>query len=363
MKLRSSLLLAPLVVGLSIGTLAPAHADAIDPIDPIDPVTDLVATPVLTLGSHDSWTVKATWIASAGATRYRVSISDEETGGETYGGPKDVTGTSATFVVDSLAPDQDYWVIVKPTAPSQGTAAAAEFHTQLLDTTAPTGSYKLDRRSAYLSSANLDITDIFSGAQGEADFRITQTAVAGAKTRRVLAGDGTAAQTWTSGSAFTLTYTKPGDFTPHVLLTDEYANTRDIKLAPVHVAVDATGPSIRISTPAKPGKASSWRRIRGTASDSGTGVVAVGIGVLEKRGSTWWVYDFKKKKWLEGYTSLQKTESKTKANAAMAIPSSTGFWRSPVVKGIVKGKLRVEAVAIDSEFNFGVARPVTRQVH
>jgi hypothetical protein len=358
-KLRPSLLLAPVVAGLSLGTLAPAQAAT------TDPVTDLVVSAVQKPGSHDSFRVTASWTVNPDARRYKVSISDEETGGATYGGgPQDVTGSSASFDVSTLAPDENYWVIVQPTSPDRGTATATTFHTPALDTTAPTGTYQLDRTSAYLTSADLDISDIFSGVEGEADFRITQTALPdGAKTRQVLAGDGTPAKSWTTGSTFTLTYNKAGVFTPHVLLTDEFANTRDIALPAVHVVRDATGPSIQIATPARPGRAASWRVIRGTATDTGTGVAAVGVGVLEKRGSTWWAYDFKKKEWLKGYSSRSKTESKTKARGALIFPSPSGTWRSPAIKGLVKGKLRVEAAAIDTEFNIGIARPVTRKVH
>jgi fructose-specific component phosphotransferase system IIB-like protein len=232
----------------------------------------------------------------------------------------------------------------------------------VLDTTPPTGHYRLERTSAYLSSANMDLSDIFSGEEGEADFKIIQTDVEAGATRKVVAGDGTPARSWTTGTSFTLTYTKSGVYTPHVLLTDAFGNTRDVALPAVHVIADLTGPAIGITTPARPGQKASWHVIRGTVSDSGTGVAAVGVGVLEKRGRTWWVYDFKKRKWLEGYGSIAKTERKTKASSALVYPSTSGTWRSPVIKGLVKGKLRVEAAAIDNEFNLGVARPVTRRI-
>lgn len=354
MKLRSSLVLAPVLAALSIGTVAPAHAAV------TDPVTNLQVSVVQAPGSHDSWKVTATWDAVPDVRTYDVVIADREDGTVTSGkayGNQDTALTSVSITTSRLVEDHDYWVAVRPFDTPDGTLAEATFHTVALDTTAPAGRFRLDRTSAYLES------DLLSEDVEAASFQITQTALDAGATRKVLAGDGTPAKAWTRGTGFTLTYTRVGTFTPHVLLTDEFANTRDIALPAVHVLDDSVAPTIRITTPARPGRIASWRRIHGTATDAGTGVAMVGVFVMEKRGATWWAYDFDKRAWLKGTTSRRQTEAKTEASAAMASPAASGAWRSPAVRGIQKGTLLVQAVAFDNEFNIAVAHPVGHRVH
>jgi hypothetical protein len=353
-KLRSSLLLAPVVAGLTLGTLAPAHAaDAGSPS-----VDDLTVSVAQTPGRHDSWQVTAAWSAVPGATQYDVVIADHDDGTVTSGksyGNQDTAGTTVSLRADRLVADRDYWVAVRPIRPAGGTVTLVPFHTAALDTTAPTGSYGIDRTAGYLLPDE-DLEDF------AARFVITQKSLAGAKTRMVLAGDGTPAQAWRSGRSFSLAYTAPGRYTPHVLVTDEFDNTRDIALPAVRVRSDDNAPRIRITRPAQPDLAASWRRVRGTASDAETGLAGVGVFVLEKRGEEWWAYDFDKRTWLKGFPSPRKTMNQTDANAFMMQEPAAGRWRTPVIKGLTAGTLRVEAIAYDYGFNFVQARGVKREV-
>lgn len=344
MKLRLNLLLASVLTALlSFGMLAPAQAAV--------PVTDLTANTVQTPGRHDSWTVTASWTPSD-ATTYHVVIANHEDGtvtppGMGYGATV-TSAATATIVTDTskVQAGQALWVAVyadDATVPVTEPLTVPE-----LDTTAPTGSYVLNKTSTYIS------TGFFADENETADFRITQTRVDAGAIRMVDAGDGTPAKAWTSGSTFTLSYTKPGTYHPRVILTDEFANSNPVALPTVQVLTDTTAPAVHIKLPAKPGKARSWRVIRGTASDSGTGLALGGVFVMEKRGSVWWSYDFRKKKWLKGFTNRKKTEAKSKASPALFGISSTGTWRSPAIKGLTKGTLYVEAAAFDNEFNFGV---------
>jgi hypothetical protein len=305
---------------------------------------------VQTPGSHDRWNVTASWTPN-GAASYSVLIAGT-TNNVTYRA-RDVASSPASLTADNLLGGHEYVLRLQPEG---GDEVTASFTAPVLDTTAPDGAYKLDRSSTYLSAG------IFSEEDTTADFRITQTRAEAGATRQVLAGDGTAAKTWSSGATFTLSYAKPGTFTPHVLLTDKFANTRDIKLPTVRVLTDTTAPTIHITPPAKPGKVASWRTIRGTASDSGTGLAIVGVFVMEKRGSVWWSYDFGKKTWLKGFASRRKTEAKSKASPALFGVPASGNWRSPVVKDLTKGTLYVEAIALDNDFNVGLAQ-VIRKIH
>jgi hypothetical protein len=343
-KLRVRTLVASTIAVLSIGTVAPgqAFADAPEP--------QATAAAVQTPGANDRWTVTASWETQPEATRYQVTITDAD--GTEYAGPKDVTAPKATFVTDALAGDQDYRVVIRPKP--TGTALSASVHTPVLDTTAPTGTFRLDRTSVVLSSGLLS-------DEASAEIVLSQTSGDTGATRTVLAGDGTAAKPWWPGGAFTLRYTKAGVYHPSVQLTDGFANSSVVELGTVAVVTDETAPVVTITIPAKPGRVASWRRIHGSATDAGTGVGIVGIFVMEKRGSTWWAYDFKKKAWLKGYANRKKTEAKTKASPRLLAPSASGAWRTPAIKGLTKGTLVVQAAAIDGEFNIG-ARSVTRRI-
>ena len=85
--------------------------------------------------------------------------------------------------------------------------------------------------------------------------------------------------------------------------------------------------------------------------------------MAEKRGGTWYAYDFSKRKWLKGYSSLDKTLNKTKARAAFMTVTAAGNWRTPRIRSLTKGTLHVEAFAVDDAFNFSLARPVTQKIH
>ena len=329
---------------VSLGGLPQAQAATTDPI------SGLTATAVQTPGTHDRWTVTATWTEN-GASAYSVEVASQATGGVTYAA-RATEHSPANLTTAALFGGHDFWVRVQPEG---GDPVAAQVHVPVLDTTPPTGRYRLDATTRYLGSSLMS-------DKPEAEFLITQTAMQGAKTRKVLAGDGSPAVAWTSGSTFSLRYTEPGVYTPHVVLSDEFANTTDITLPVVRVSVDQAPPTIRITRPAHQGRVSSWRRIRGTATDVGTGVVMVGAFVMEKRGATWWSYDFHKRTWLEGTSSRKDTEKKSKARPAFMPPTASGAWRTPVIKGLTAGTLFVEAAAFDGEFNVS-GKTLTQRIH
>ena len=347
MKLRSTLLLLPVVGGLLVGALAPAQAAT------TDPVTQVAASASQTPGAHDRWSITASW-AENGAARYSVVISDAETGGVTYAA-RAAAHSPLSLTTDALIGDHDFWVRIQPEG---GDAVASSFHTPALDTTAPTASYRLDRTSGYLSAA-----DLGDEQEPVANFVIKQVQASGVASRTVVAGDGTPARAWKADDGFLLSYATAGVYTPHVIVTDEFANARDIALPAVRVLEDTVAPTIRIQKPAKPGKAASWRIVRGTASDDVSGLAGVVAIVMEKRGSVWWIYDFAEKTWVKGTASRRASMVKSDATPALMQPSASGRWRTPAIKHLQKGLLHIEAAAVDGQFNIGAARPVDRQVH
>jgi hypothetical protein len=118
---------------------------------------------------------------------------------------------------------------------------------------------------------------------------------------------------------------------------------------------DKVKPKIRISVPRKPSKVRSWRVVRGTASDAGSGLSMVGVFVAQKRGSRWWTYDFATKKWLKGYAKLGPTEKKSKASPAF-VQAPQGKWASPAIKGLRRGSTVFEAAAFDKAGNIKAIR-------
>jgi hypothetical protein len=334
-------------------TVAPAQAAA------TDPVTNLLVSQAQV---GQNLAITATWTANPDATNYHAFLTNQADGNGAVLAFKDGPATTATISTGSLAAGETYWIAVQSTAASS-TVTTASFVAATLDTTGPTGTYTLNRTSAYLA---LDF-ESDSEEYEAASFTVTQTSVAdlpvaGPVTRTIQAGDGTAEKVW-STSTSTLIYHKPGTFTPKVRLKDKYGNLTTVSLPPITVKRDRVSPKVRIATPANPTKVASWRRIHGTATDVGTGVDGVGAFVAQKRGSIWYTYDFRKKKWLKGYTSLSKTLNKSRARPAQMRASVTGAWITPALKGLRKGSLHVEARAFDQAFNIGVAPNVNRVLH
>jgi len=353
-KVRSSLLLLPVAAALSLGTLAPAQAAV------TDPVTDLQVHVEQALGTPGTWKVTATWTPNADTSAYSVVIADHSDGTVTpgkYFGNQDVSGNTATITTSKLADNGTYYVDVEPQA-AGGEAVVQPFTATELVRTPPSGAYTLNRTSGYITmDLSLESDDLFS-----ASFRITQTAIDAGVTRKVLAGDGSVAKAWPSGNRFTLSYTKAGTYTPTVELTDRYGNTNAIALPAVHVLEDRIKPTISITKPAKPSKIASWRVIRGTASDVGSGLQQVMVLPMEKRGTTWWSYDARKHKWLKGSRSMTQTRARSKAMPLTGVMGANGRWHTSAIKGLTRGTVHIEAVAIDKVFNFKLAKALTQKV-
>ncbi|MCW2754373.1 MAG: 5-nucleotidase protein [Marmoricola sp.] len=318
-------------------------------------------------GSNDQ--ITATWTPNDSATTYRAFITDAADG--TSGSvlafqdvPATSPSTTATISTAGLAGGQTYWVAVKATAPSDGTVVTSQFTAITLDTTGPAGTFTVDHTLRYLAP---DFASLSFGLT--ADVHISQSALAddttapAAITRQVNAGDGSGLKPWTSGTSYKVTYTKAGTFTPHVVLTDQFGNVTDKVLSTVTIAHDTTAPTNHITTPTSPSRIASWRVIRGKATDSGTGVQAAAVRLVEKRGTIWYAYDFAHKKWLRGWASMTRTLNRTKAEPAFLHVTAAGAWRTPFIRGLTRGTLHVEALAIDGVFNVGQAPKITRPIH
>lgn len=360
-RLPATLVALAMAVAGSLAVAAPAHAAA----------TGLAITQKQ--GPNHTWEITTTWTADAAATGYRVNIDSKSDGTGQSFAAKDVGNlTTATLKTDGLAVGQEYWVVVRTLVDGEPTDLAAKsFYPDPLDTHGPTGKVRADRTTGYLV-LDLDAPMEFRTLPGDrqaaslfddmlsarftlslSDVEDDYTATSAIK-REILAGDGSAAKPWTSGS-YSLTYTKAGTYTPHVLLTDKAGNVTDIAVT-LRVLADNGKPKVRITKPKKPAKAASWKRVTGTATDSATEVVLGMAVVAQKRGSIWHVYDFGKRKWLPGTTSYKKSMKKSKAEAALVLPKAGGAWRTPKIRGMARGELRIQVAAVDAALNVGGAK-------
>jgi hypothetical protein len=354
--------LFPLLAVLLLGSTLTSPADAaVMPTVVPDPVTVVVGTVTQgqNQGSDPTWVVPVSWQAADTATGYTVKLTSLD-GTSTYA-TRDVSGTSTTFTTANLLENTDYLASVAPfNGDGPGTAATDQFTAITLDRTAPTGTFTVAPTHAWLTFDFLSLDESESAS-------VTNTQVASYDdtsstiTRRVLAGDGTAWRTWPSGSSIAITYTTAGTYTPKVELTDGYGNSGTIDLSPVTVSNDVTAPVVRVTPPATAmrDRIAGWRRIRGTATDSGSGVELAVAMVLEKRAGIWYAYDFHHRKWLKGWAREGKTLRRTKATPALLIPSSTGQWHTSWIRGLRTGKLSVHAAALDASGNIALA-PVAR---
>jgi hypothetical protein len=344
--------LLPLVAML-LGSLLSSPAQAA----PTDPVTGLTVSQVQTPGHNDRWSVTASWDAN-GATSYTVEIvANADGSGTPYAGPQDTANNSVTLTTAGLLAGQTYYVAVFPTAAS-GSVVTKDFVALTLDTTAPTGTFTVMPTHAWLAF------DFLSPDETEsASVTITQTSPDEAGvTRKVLAGDGTTARAWASGTSLKITYTEAGTFTPKVDLTDQFGNSGTVSLSQVTIAADTIAPVVRITRPTTSmrDRIAGWRKIRGTAVDGQTGVDTVLVFIVQKRGSYWYVYNFHKREWLKGRTGQIATLAHTKARPSVLSPDSLGQWHTARIRGLAKGKMVVRSIAFDDSINIGQAKVAQR---
>jgi hypothetical protein len=161
------------------------------------------------------------------------------------------------------------------------------------DHQAPTGTFDTEPGTAW---AGLDTVTLVQSSIGD---NVTPDNLID---RHVDWGDGSATQHWTSGNTLTHVYRNGGTFTPKVTLTDEAGNSAVIHSSSVVVTVDSFAPVVRVTVPAHRHHVTSWRPVRGTAVDAGTGVTSVSVKAVEKRGRTWYAYDASSHRWVKAST-------------------------------------------------------------
>ncbi|WIM96450.1 hypothetical protein ACTOB_008652 [Actinoplanes oblitus] len=129
-----------------------------------------------------------------------------------------------------------------------------------------------------------------------------------------------------------------------VSLVNGAGQSAPLTVGTVNVKLDYTNPTIKITTPAKSNRGTSWKTIRGTAADAGAGASRVAIVVGQVRGTT--TYYFNGTKWVRGSIDKSKVRYGTVKNGKWSVKIATPK----------KGYLIIGYVAVDKVGNSSYAK-------
>lgn len=171
-------------------------------------------------------------------------------------------------------------------------------------------------------------------------------------------GDGSSSTVKASIDQTTTThaYVKAGAFPVTVSPVNEFGAGTARKVGTVTVKADATKPVAALTKPSRPTRAASWATLRGKATDTGSGVRAVELTAVEKRGTAWYYYT--------GTTWVKATSGSvalTGAKVLTATPAASGAWTLKV-KGLSKGTVRFTYQAVDKAGNRTAATIVSQKL-
>ena len=145
-----------------------------------------------------------------------------------------------------------------------------------------------------------------------------------------------------------------------VTLTATYTNkqgtTTPIVIGKVTIKKDSWNPHVTVTKPQHSERVSSWKTIRGTATDKGSGVQDVWVIPMRASGSKVYCYTYKKK-WVRLYNDSDV------AKCGVDLAVKKGKW-SLAVKGLTKGEFTVIAVGEDwSDRASNVAQVTKKLTH
>ncbi|GGQ82442.1 hypothetical protein [Couchioplanes azureus] len=208
---------------------------------------------------------------------------------------------------------------------------------------APVGGYRVKQTSAWAGTA----AGLRHHASDDTD------------TVRIWWGDGQSSTVEASLSEATAAhvYTKAGTFAVTAAPANEFGVATPQSAGTITVRIDATRPVVTLTKPSTPSKAASWATLRGKAGDTGTGVRAVHLTAIEKRGSSWYYYT--------GTTWVKATSERTAAAKAKVVtitPAASGAW-SVKIKGLTKGTVRFSCTAVDRVGNRSAAKLTTQTLN
>ena len=128
--------------------------------------------------------------------------------------------------------------------------------------------------------------------------------------------------------------------------TNRLGDTSQIVIGKITIKTDVSVPRFTITTPKNPNRVSSWKTLRGTASDQGSGVYRIALLVARTTGTKDYCYS-SKKSWIRVYNDSAPPKA-----CQLYIPVAGGKW-SLSLNGLQKGGLVVFGAPIDWASNAG----------
>jgi 5'-nucleotidase len=115
-----------------------------------------------------------------------------------------------------------------------------------------------------------------------------------------------------------------GSWAPQITVQNAQGKATPRPAATLTVGLDVTAPTVTVTTPSSPSKASSWATIKGRSTDSqaGSDVVAVQLVKWNSSDPYDYVYDFESRKWVK-YTGQDLPDSVVKLTTV----DSAGNWQ------------------------------------
>jgi hypothetical protein len=142
-------------------------------------------------------------------------------------------------------------------------------------------------------------------------------------------------------------------------LTAVYANksgeSSQIEIGRITIKGDRWAPRVAITTPKNADRVSSWTTVRGAASDQGSGVQYVSVGLTRMSGNKPYCYT-SSKTWVRIVTDAQ-----AQRQCLIRVRAVNGKW-ALAVRGMKKGAITVSAVAADWAFHSSGVAVVTRSL-
>jgi hypothetical protein len=209
------------------------------------------------------------------------------------------------------------------------------------DTEAPTGAFGVGTATAWAKFTSVRVT------QSDINDNWTPDALIA---RSVDWGDGTTTA-WTTGNSLSHVYATAGSFTPTVTITDEAHNATVVPTSAVTVTADTVGPRVKLVLPTALHSVKTWRTLRGTATDAGTGVKKVSLKAVEKRGGHWYGYNSVQHTWVRAAT---KAKAFARSKAFSLTTNALHRWSAKLV-GLRKGTLVYKVRATDNVANRSAA--------
>ncbi|MBB2945975.1 outer membrane biosynthesis protein TonB [Actinoplanes lutulentus] len=136
-----------------------------------------------------------------------------------------------------------------------------------------------------------------------------------------------------------------------IAFTNKNGWTGWLPLATVNVLKDNWKPKLTVTKPKKPNKISSWKTIKGTLTDKGSGVTVARVTIIRVTTSGKLYCLTQKKKW-KRYTTEAQFMKHCGNNGVEIKPSKKGNWSMKVPSGVTKGQIVVLAWTYDRAHNY-----------